>query len=207
MQIAIKDWSGKEVGSLELEENVFNVPVREDIMSRVVHWQLAKRRSGSHKTKGISEISGTTRKPHKQKGTGRARQGSLRSPHMRGGAVIFGPVVRDHGYSLPKKVRCLGLKSAISGRLSENTLIVLNEVNLNSSKTKDFLNHLRGLEISSALIVEGDDVNSNLLCATANIPCIDVISQKGINVYDILRHEHLILSKEAVQCLEKRLKE
>src|SRR5258706_14356643 len=136
MKLTVRNLDNQEVGDIELAEEVFGLPVRRDILARVVDWQLAKRRAGTHKTKGISEISGTTKKPYRQKGTGRARQGSLRSPQFRGGARIFGPVVRDHAYDLPKKVRKLGLKTALSVKQAEGKLIVVDSLG-ESAKTKE----------------------------------------------------------------------
>ncbi len=135
MQVKLQNWAAEEVGTIDLADDVFGLPARTDILARVVDWQLAKRRSGNHKTKGISEISGTTKKPHNQKGTGRARQGSLRSPQMRGGARIFGPVVRSHEYDLPKKIRKLGLKTALSVKQSEGKLIIVESFS-DTTKTK-----------------------------------------------------------------------
>ena len=136
MKVSVKNLDNKEIGEIELAEAVFGAPVRRDILARVVNWQLAKRRAGTHKTKGISDIQGTTKKPWRQKGTGRARQGSLRSPQFRGGAVIFGPVVRDHGFDLQKKVRRLGLKSALSAKQAEGKLVVIDEAQVKDAKTK-----------------------------------------------------------------------
>jgi large subunit ribosomal protein L4 len=196
----------KESGEITLNADIFGAPKRADILARVVNWQLAKRRAGTHKTKGISEISGTTKKPHAQKGTGRARQGSLRSPHMRGGAVIFGPVVRSHGFSLPKKVRQLGLKVALSAKAAENQLVILKDANLKSAKVKDFKKVVANFGWKSALIIDGDSINENLQKATKNIHKIDVLPTIGANVYDILNHENLILTESAVKQLEERLK-
>src|SRR5215475_3641039 len=136
MKLTVRNLDNQEVGDIELDDGVFGVPVRRDILARVVNWQLAKRRAGTHKTKGISEISGTTRKPYKQKGTGRARQGSLRSPQFRGGAVIFGPVVRSHSFSLQKKVRKLGLKTALSAKVADGRLVVLDRAASEDHKSK-----------------------------------------------------------------------
>src|SRR5690349_22071696 len=136
MKLSVTDLDSKEVGSIDLAEVVFGLPVRRDILTRMVNWQLAKRRAGTHKTKGISDIQGTTKKPWRQKGTGRARQGSLRSPQFRGGAVIFGPVVRSHEFSLQKKVRRLGLKTALSPKQREGKLVVLEEARLDDATTK-----------------------------------------------------------------------
>lgn len=196
----------KKQGQIELSSEVFGLPVRRDILTRVVNWQLAKRRAGTHKTRGISDISGTTRKPWKQKGTGRARQGSLRSPQFRGGAVIFGPVVRDHGYSLQKKVRRLGLMTALSSKLAEGKLFIIDSLEQNSSKTQDAVKNLEKLGVTNALFVDGTEVNKNFALAVRNIPYIDILPQQGLNVYDILRKETLILTKAAVESIEQRLR-
>src|SRR6267378_2219454 len=145
MKLTVRNLDNQEVGDIELAEEVFGLPVRRDILARVVNWQLAKRRAGTHKTKGISDISGTTKKPWAQKGTGRARAGSLRSPQFRGGAAIFGPVVRSHEYSLPKKIKALGLKMALSSKAAENNLVIIADGNLKSAKTKDFTLNLKKL--------------------------------------------------------------
>src|SRR5215469_5454099 len=136
MKLTVRNLDNKEVGDIELADEVFGLPVRRDILARVVSWQLAKRRAGTQKTKGVSEISGTTKKPYKQKGTGRARQGSLRSPQFRGGAVIFGPVVRSHEFGLQKKVRRLALKTALSAKQAEGKLIIVDEARLDEARTK-----------------------------------------------------------------------
>src|SRR5919112_2218109 len=136
MRATVRTLDNQEAGDIELSEEVFGLPVRRDILARVVNWQLAKRRAGTHKTKGISDIRGTTKKPYKQKGTGRARQGSLRSPQFRGGAVIFGPVVRSHEFDLQKKVRKLGLKCALAAKAAEGKLIVLDAASAAEGKTK-----------------------------------------------------------------------
>src|SRR5438045_8604000 len=136
MKLVVRNLDNQEVGDIELSDEVFGAPVRRDILARVVNWQLAKRRAGTHKTKGVSDIQGTTKKPWRQKGTGRARAGSLRSPQFRGGAVIFGPVVRDHGFDLQKNVRRLGLKTALSAKQAEGKLIVIDEAKLGEAKTK-----------------------------------------------------------------------
>src|SRR5919204_2436298 len=145
MKLTVRNLDNDEIGDIELSDEVFGLPVRRDILARVVNWQLAKRRAGTHKTKTISEISGTTKKPYRQKGTGRARQGSLRSPQFRGGAVIFGPVVRSHEFGLQKKVRRLGLKTALSAKQAEGKLVVLEEARLDDAKTKVLRTRLAAL--------------------------------------------------------------
>jgi len=206
MQVAIRNLENQEVGSIELADAVFGAPVRRDILARVVNWQLAKRRSGNHKTKGISDIQGTTKKPWRQKGTGRARQGSLRSPQFRGGAVIFGPVVRDHGFSLQKKVRRMGLKCALSAKQAEGKLIVIEEAVVKASKTKQLAESFRALGWSSVLIIGGAAIDEQFARAARNLPKVDVLPQQGINVYDILRRDTLVLTRAAVEHLEARLK-
>jgi len=193
-------------GELELADEVFGVPVRKDILARMVNYQLAKRRAGTHKTKGISDISGTTAKPYKQKGTGRARQGSMRSPQFRGGATIFGPVVRSHAHDLPKKVRRLALKTALSAKQAEGKLIVLKDAALEQPKTKMLVGKLAALGWANALIVGGAEIEANFARAASNIPNIDVLPVQGANVYDILRRDTLVLTEAAVQGLEARLK-
>ena len=205
MKLTVRNLDNQEVGDIELAEEVFGLPVRRDILARVVNWQLAKRRAGTHKTKGISDISGTTKKPYKQKGTGRARQGSLRSPQFRGGAVIFGPVVRSHAFDLQKKVRRLGLKTALSAKQAEGKLIVIDEAQLGEAKTKQLRARLDALGWDSVLIIDGA-VNENFARAARNLPKVDVLPQHGANVYDILRRDTLVLTRDAVQLLEARLK-
>jgi large subunit ribosomal protein L4 len=196
----------KAAGEIELDEAVFGAPVRQDILQRVVRWQLAKRRAGTHSTKGISEIRGTTAKPYRQKGTGRARQGSLRSPQFRGGAVIFGPKPRDHGFDLPKKVRALGLKSALSAKQADGKLVILKEATLSEAKTAQLKSRLDKLGWSNALIVGGAEVDANFARAARNIPNLDLLPVQGANVYDILRRDTLVLTQDAVTALEARLK-
>jgi large subunit ribosomal protein L4 len=205
VKLTVRNLDNQEVGDIELADDVFGLPVRRDILARVVNWQLAKRRAGTHKTKGISDISGTTKKPYKQKGTGRARQGSLRSPQFRGGAVIFGPVVRSHAFDLQKKVRRLGLKTALSAKQAEGKLIVIDEAQLGEAKTKMLRARLDALGWGSVLIIDGA-VNESFARAARNLPKVDVLPQQGANVYDILRRDTLVLTREAVQQLEARLK-
>lgn len=192
-------------GSIELADDVFGLEVRVDLLQRVVRWQLAKRQAGTHKTKGISEISGTTKKPFKQKGTGRARQGSMRSAQFRGGATIFGPVVRSHAHDLPKKVRALGLKTALSAKLAEQKLVILDAA-VTEGKTKDLVSKLQALGWGSALVIDGAELNEGFKLAARNIPNFDVLPSQGANVYDILRRDTLVLTKAAVANLEERLK-
>lgn len=193
-------------GSIDLDESVFGLDVRADILHRVVRWQMARRQAGTHKTKGISEISGTKAKPFKQKGTGRARQGSRRSTQFRGGQTVFGPQVRSHAHDLPKKVRALGLKTALSAKLKDNKLVVLDTAASESGKTKDLAAKLSALGWSSALVIDGPAVNEGFARAARNIVGIDVLPQQGANVRDILRRDTLVLTKDAVTHLQERLK-
>ena len=206
MKLTVKNLDNQEVGDIELSDAVFGLPIRRDILARVVNWQLAKRRAGTHKTKGISEISGTTKKPYKQKGTGRARQGSLRSPQFRGGAVIFGPVVRSHEFDLQKKVRRLGLKTALSAKQAEGKLVVLDAAKVDEAKTKALRGKLDAFGWDSVLIIDGAAVDEGFARAARNIPKVDVLPTQGANVYDILRRDTLVLTRDAVQALEARLK-
>jgi large subunit ribosomal protein L4 len=206
MKLAVRNLDNQEVGDIELADEVFGLPVRRDILARVVNWQLAKRRAGTHKAKGISDISGTTRKPYKQKGTGRARQGSLRSPQFRGGARIFGPVVRSHEFDLQKKVRRLGLKTALSAKQAEGRLVVLDAAKVDEPKTKALRARLDAFGWGSVLIIDGSEVDANFARAARNLPKVDVLPQQGANVYDILRRDTLVLTRDAVQSLEARLK-
>ncbi|HWI26133.1 MAG TPA: 50S ribosomal protein L4 [Stellaceae bacterium] len=206
MKLTVKNLDNKSVGDIELADEIFGVPVRKDILSRMVNWQLAKRRAGTHKTKGISDIQGTTKKPWRQKGTGRARQGSLRSPQFRGGAVIFGPVVRSHEFGLQKKVRRLALKTALSAKQAEGKLIVLDSATLAEPKTGKLAESFEKLGWNSVLIIGGAVLDENFARAARNLPEVDVLPQQGANVYDILRRDTLVLTRDAVQHLEARLK-
>jgi large subunit ribosomal protein L4 len=205
MKLSITNLAAEEVGSIELNEAVFGLPMRKDILARMVNYQLAKRRAGTHKTKGISEIAGTTKKPWKQKGTGRARQGSLRSPQFRGGAVIFGPVVRSHAFDLQKKVRKLALKTALSAKLSAGKLIVIDQATIDTPKTKALAARFEALGWANVLIIDGETVDEGFARAARNLPHVDVLPQQGANVYDILRRDTLVLTQAAVEKLEARL--
>jgi large subunit ribosomal protein L4 len=194
-------------GSIDLPEAIFGLPARRDILARMVRYQLAKRRAGTHKAKGISEISGTTKKPYRQKGTGRARQGSLRSPQFRGGAVIFGPVVRSHAFDLQKKVRRLGLRCALSAKQAEGKLVVLDAARLDGeAKTKALKARFAALGWDSVLIIDGAAVDEGFARAARNLPKVDVLPSIGANVYDILRRDTLVLTRDAVEQLQARLK-
>ncbi len=204
MQIDIKTLDNGSAGSIELPDELFAAQPRRDIIARVIQWQLAKRRAGTHKTKGMGEVSGTTRKPYKQKGTGNARQGSLRAPQFRTGGVVHGPVVRSHGYDLPKKVRRLGLISALSQKQAEGKLMVLDGVAGGTGKTKDLVAKMSTLGLTSALIVDRS-VDPAFLRASANIVGLDVLPTIGANVYDIIRHDVLVVTTAGIEALKERL--
>lgn len=205
MKVAVKNLENKKVGDIDLNDAIFGVRVRADILHRMVNWQLAKRRAGTHKVKGISEVSGTGKKPHKQKGTGSARLGSKRVPQARGGAVVFGPVVRSHAHSLQKGVRKLALKVALSAKQAEGKLLILDDAKAKSHKTREMAATLDSLGIRSALFIDSE-LDQNFTRAIANIPYMDALPERGINVYDILRRDVLVLTKGAVAQLEERLK-
>ncbi|MCB5943518.1 50S ribosomal protein L4 [Acidocella sp. KAb 2-4] len=203
MKLDVVDFDAKAVGSAELPDEIFAVAPRVDIIARVIHWQLAKRRAGTHKVKGMGEVSGTTRKPYKQKGTGNARQGSLRAPQFRTGGVVHGPVVRDHGYSLNKKVRRLGLVSALSQKAAEGKLVILDAVG-GVEKTKDVASRVKNFGWRSALIVDAA-VEEKFLRASRNVRGLDVLPVIGANVYDIMQHDVLVLTKAGIEGLKERL--
>ena len=205
MQIAIRTLDNTEAGAeADLPDALFGVTPRADIMARVVHWQLAKRRSGNHRTKGMGEVSGTTKKPYKQKGTGNARQGSLRSPQFRTGGRVHGPVVRDHGYDLPKKVRRLGLISALSQKQADGKLVVVDSAMGGEGKTSALQAKLNALGWKSVLVVDRT-LDEHFLRASRNIIGIDVLPTVGANVYDILQHDLLVLTTAGVEGLKERL--
>ncbi|CAI5739339.1 unnamed protein product [Hyaloperonospora brassicae] len=194
-----------DLGTITMDGEVFGAPDRVDILHRVVRWQLACRRAGTNKTKTRSEVSGSTRKPWKQKGSGRARVGDIRAPQWRGGYRVHGPVLRDFSYSLPKKVRAMGLRVALSTKLREGKLAVVDSLDANVSKTKEMKQLLGRRGWDHALFVGGEQVDSSFLLATRNIPHVDTIPQHKINVYSILQKDLLIITKGAVKYLEERL--
>lgn len=205
MEQNVVNLDSETVGTVDLDDGIFAVAVRPDILARAVAWQLAKRRAGTHKVKGRSEVARTSKKPFKQKGTGRARQGSLKGPHMRGGGVVFGPVVRDHAHALQKKVRKLALKTALSAKLAAGELIVLDQASLESSKTKALAERIARLGWRKALLIDGAVIEANFARAAQNIVGLDVLPSQGANVYDILRHETLVLTTAGIEGLTERL--
>ena len=203
MQIEIKTLENGSAGMAELPEALFGATPRKDIMARVVQWQQSKRRAGTHKIKGMGEVRGTTKKPYKQKGTGSARQGSLRAPQFRGGGVVHGPVVRSHEYDLPKKIRRLGLISALSQKQADGKLVVLDTIN-GPTKTRDLQAKLNALGWTSALVVDRD-IDVGFALASRNIIGIDLLPTVGANVYDILRHDVLAITTAGLEGLKERL--
>lgn len=205
MQAKVINLDNAEAGEIELSDAIFGLNPRADLLHRMVNYQLAKRRAGTHKVKGRSEIARTGAKPFKQKGTGRARQGTWKAPNHRGGGVAHGPVVRSHAHDLPKKVRRLAMLHALSSKAKAEKLIVLDQASVDAPKTAALAERLKGMGLSSALIVDGAELNANFVLAARNIPLIDVLPSQGANVYDILRREHLVLTRAAVEALEARL--
>ncbi|SMF42885.1 large subunit ribosomal protein L4 [Tistlia consotensis] len=193
-------------GEIDLADEVFGLEARGDLLARVVHWQLAKRRAGTHKAKTRGEVSGTSKKAFRQKGGGRARRGNLKTNIMRGGGVVHGPVPRSYAYDLPRKVRQLALKTALSAKLAEGKLVVLETAKVDSHKTKALAAKLAALGWANTLIIDGAEVEESFSRAARNIPLVDVLPQQGANVYDILRRDQLVLTKAAVEALEARLK-
>ncbi len=205
MKVDIINWNKKKVGELDLNPSVFAAPLRSDILSRVIHWQLAKRRAGTHAVKERGDVEGSTRKIYKQKGTGGARHGARKGAQFRGGGIIFGPVVRDHGYSLPKKVRKLGLKVALSSKLASNQLYVIDSLDMAQPKTAELVKAFGQFDTPSALFIDTKNVNDSFLKASSNIHTIDFLFDVGANVYDIVRKNTLFVTKDAIAALEARL--
>src|SRR6202048_4214625 len=204
MELKVTTLEGKSAGSVQLSDEIFGLEPRKDIIARCIQWQLAKRQAGPHKGKGRAEIWRTGKKMYKQKGTGGARHGSARVPQFRGGGRAFGPVVRSHAIDLPKKVRALALRHALSAKAKDGGLIVLEAAAVKDGKTKALQQHLANLGLTNALIIDGAAVDANFAMAARNIPDIDVLPVQGINVYDILRRHTLVLTRAALTALEAR---
>ena len=205
MQLDIINFDGKKVGSVELTDSIFGLEPRADILHRVVTWQRAKQRAGTHAVKTVSDVEGSGKKAFKQKKTGNARQGERYNVHMRGGGVVHGPVVRDHSIDLPKKIRSLGLKMALSSKAQDGSLIVIDSEKLATAKTNAFAKQLKKLDIASALFVGATELDENFKKSAANIANIDALPTMGLNVLDILKHEKLVLTADAVKAVEARL--
>lgn len=205
MQLPVKDWDNRETGSIELADGVFGGEARADLMARVVNWQRAKKRAGTHKAKERSEIARTKSKVYRQKGTGRARHGAATANIFRGGGVVHGPRVRSHAHKLPRKVRAAGLRAALASKVRAGKLVVVENLAVESGRTGDLAKRLRRMELASALILGGAEADGNFRRAVANIVGIDVLPPIGANVYDILRRDVLVLTRDAAAHLEERL--
>ncbi|ALV29325.1 50S ribosomal protein L4 [Pannonibacter sp. Q-1] len=206
MELEVKTLEGSAAGSITVSDEIFGLEPRTDLIHRVVRWQLAKRQAGTHKAKGRAEVSGTTKKFVRQKGSGGARHGNRKAPQFRGGGKAFGPVVRDHGHDLPKKVRALGLAHALSSKVKAGSLIVVEDAKAAEAKTKLLKEKFSKLGLANVLVIDGAEVDANFALAARNIPAVDVLPVQGINVYDILRRNTLVLTKAAVSAIEERFK-
>jgi large subunit ribosomal protein L4 len=206
MELKITTLEGEEKGSVSLSDTIFGLEPRQDLIQRCIVWQLAKRRAGTHKVKGRAEIWRTGKKMYKQKGTGGARHGSQRANLFRGGGRSFGPLVRSHAIELPKKVRALALKHALSAKAKDGGIVLIEDVRLAATKTKALKGHLAKLGVANALVIDGAEIDDGFRLAARNIPNIDVLPIQGINVYDILRRNTLVLTRAALDALEARLK-
>ena len=197
---------GTAAGSLELDDAIFGLEPREDLIARMVRWQLAKRQAGDHKTLGRADIHRTGKKMYKQKGTGGARHGSARVPQFRGGGRAMGPVVRSHAHDLPKKVRALALRHALSAKQRAGGLVIWERAHLADAKTKALRENFAKASLSNVLIIDGAEVDANFAAAARNLPQVDVLPAQGINVYDIMRRDKLVLTRAAIEALEARFK-
>ena len=206
MELKVTTLEGKDAGSVQLSDAIFGLDPRADLIQRCITWQLAKRQAGTHKTKGRAEIARTGKKMYRQKGTGGARHGSQRVAQFRGGGRAFGPVVRSHAIDLPKKVRALALRHALSAKAKDGGIVVVDSVAAEVAKTRALKDNFAKLGFTNALIIDGAEVNEKFALSARNIPNIDVLPVQGINVYDILRRRTLVLTKAAVDALEARFK-
>ncbi|TCZ67549.1 50S ribosomal protein L4 [Paenibacillus albiflavus] len=204
-KVALYNVSGKQVGEVELSEVVFGIEPHIHVLHEAVLMQQASERQGTHKAKGRSEVRGGGRKPWKQKGTGRARQGSIRSPQWKGGGIVFGPTPRSYAYKLPKKVRRLAIKSALSSKVLDNEIIVLDQLEMAAAKTKEFAAILNNLKVERKALVVAADYNENVALSTRNIPGVKFVAADGINVRDVMLYDKLIITKDAVQKVEEVL--
>jgi len=202
--VDVLNTKGEKVSEIELAEDIFNVPVKSSVLHEVVTMQRAARRSGTASVKNRSDIVGSTKKLFRQKGTGRARRGDIKSPLLRGGGVVFGPHLRSYAYKVPKKVRKLALKMALSSKVRDNEMIVLDRLELERIKTKDFVSIIKSLETDNVLLVT-DQKDDNLEMSSRNVPNVKVLRSEGLNVYDLLKYKNVILLEPAVKALEGRL--
>jgi len=206
MELKVMSLDGESSGSVQLSDTIFGLEPRPDLLQRCVTWQLAKRRAGTHKVKNRAEINRTGKKMYKQKGTGSARHGPAKVNLFRGGGRSFGPVVRSHAIGLPKKVRALALRHALSAKAKDGGIIVVDKATVDGGKTKALASSLLKLGLRNALIIDGAAVDAGFAQAARNIPNVDVLPVAGINVYDILRRQQLVLTKAALEALEARFK-
>jgi len=204
-KVALYNQSGATVGEIELNDSVFGIEPNKHVLFEAVVMQRASLRQGTHKTKNRAEVSGGGRKPWRQKGTGRARHGSIRSPQWRGGGTVFGPVPRSYSYKLPKKVRRLAIKSALSSKVLENNIVVLDNLTLEAPKTKEMVKILGNLSVDRKTLIVTADVNENITLSARNIPGVTVVTASGINVLDVLNHDKLVITKAAVEKVEEVL--
>lgn len=204
-KVTMFNQTGAQVGEIELADAVFGIAPNEHVLFDAVMMQRASLRQGTHKVKTRSEVRGGGRKPWRQKGTGRARQGSIRSPQWRGGGIVFGPTPRSYSYKLPKKVRRLAIKSALSTKVLEESMLVLEDLALNAPKTKDMVAVLQGLSVQKKVLIVTADLNENVALSARNIPGITVIAANEVNVIDVLHHDTLIMTKAAVEKVEEVL--
>lgn len=204
-KVALLNQAGSNVGEIELNDSVFGIEPNQHVLFDAVIMQRASLRQGNHKVKNRSEVAGGGRKPWRQKGTGRARQGSIRSPQWRGGGVVFGPTPRSYAYKLPKKVRRLAIKSALSSKVIDNNIVVLEDLAFNAPKTKEMTAVLNGLSVAKKALIVTADNNENVALSARNIPGVTVVTATGVNVLDVLKHEKLIMTKAAVQKVEEVL--
>ena len=208
MKLDVIKLDGGKSGSIELSDDIFGIAdIRGDILQRMVTWQLAKRRAGTHKVQVRNEVSRTSKKMYKQKGTGGARHGSRRAAQFVGGARAHGPVVRSHAFDLPKKVRAMALRHALSSKAKDGSLIVVDSVILKDAKTAALRTQLGAIGITHALVIAGAEVDKNFGLAARNIPNVDVLPNAGLNVYDVLRRRTLVLTKDAVEAIQARFQE
>ncbi|CAG9610038.1 50S ribosomal protein L4 [Pseudoneobacillus rhizosphaerae] len=204
-KVALFSQTGSQVGEIELNDSVFGIEPNNHVLFEAVVMQRASLRQGNHKVKGRSEVRGGGRKPWKQKGTGRARQGSIRSPQWRGGGIVFGPTPRSYSYKLPKKVRRLAIKSALSSKVLAENVMVLDNLAFEAPKTKEFASVLKGLSIEKKALIVTADLDENVALSARNIPGVTVVTANGINVLDVLNHDQLIMTKAAVEKVEEVL--
>ncbi len=202
--VDVQNINGEKVSQMDLADSIFNVPLKGSIMHEVVTMQLARRRSGSASVKHRSDVKGSGRKLFRQKGTGRARRGNIKSPLLRGGGVAFGPDPKSYSYNVPKKVRKLALKMALTSKFQENAILVLDRFELEKIKTRKFVEVLNSLDVKNVLIVT-DKKNENLELSSRNVPGVKVLKIEGLNVYDILKYKNLILAESSIEVIERRL--